>query len=92
MAAADMFAQGKRQVDMVSELGCHSADRLPLASDLPGRGQRRAGRLPRLSDEHLAAVEQALAKGPRANGFSTEMSPLARVGQVIEALTGVRYG
>ena len=59
-------------------------------SGLAGAG--RAGRLPKLSDEQLAQVEQALLKGPRANGFSTEMWTLARVADVIETVTGVRYG
>ena len=36
-------------------------------------------------------MEQALLKGPRANGFSTEMWTLARVADVIETVTGVRY-
>ena len=48
--------------------------------------------MPKLSDEQLAQVEQALLKGPRANGFSTEMWTLARVADVIETVTGVRYG
>ena len=29
--------------------------------------------------------------GPKANGFATDMWTLARVAQVIERLTGVRY-
>ncbi len=55
-------------------------------------GAGRAGRLPKLSDEQLAQVEQALLKGPRAHGFATQMWTLARVADVIEALTGIRYG
>lgn len=97
MAAADMFARGKRQVDVVSELGvsAQTASRWHRAWRDGGRaalaGAGRAGRLRKLSDEQLAQVQAALAKGPRANGFATEMWTLARVAEVIETVTGVRY-
>jgi len=54
-------------------------------------GAGRAGRLPRLSDEQLKEVVAALKRGPRHNGFSTDLWTLARVADVIEAVTGVRY-
>lgn len=98
MQAADMFARGKRQVDVVNELGVSAQTasrwhRVFLAEGRAGLiGAERAGRLPRVSDEQLAEVEAALAKGPRANGFPTEMWTLARVADVIETVTGVRYG
>lgn len=98
MAAADMFARGKRQVDVVDTLGVSAQTasrwhRIFLAEGKNGlAGAGRAGRLPKLSDEQLAQVEQALLKGPRANGFPTEMWTLARVADVIETVTGVRYG
>jgi len=98
MAAADMFAQGKRQIDVVSELSVSAQTasrwhRTFLAEGKQGLvGAGRAGRLPKLSHAQRAAVEQALAKGPRANGFATEMWTLARVADVIETLTNVRYG
>jgi transposase len=44
-----------------------------------------------LSPGQLAEVEAALAKGPRANGFATELWTLARVAEVIERVSGVRY-
>jgi transposase len=98
MAAAEMFARGKRQVDVVDALGVSAQTasrwhRMFLAEGKDGlAGAGRAGRLPKLSDEQLSQVEQALLNGPRANGFPTEMWTLARVADVIEALTGVRYG
>jgi transposase len=45
-----------------------------------------------LSDQQLAEVVAALKKGPRENGFPTELWTLARVADVIETLTGVHYG
>ncbi|HYA52405.1 MAG TPA: winged helix-turn-helix domain-containing protein [Streptosporangiaceae bacterium] len=95
--AADMFARGKRQVDVVTALGvsAQTASRWYRAWQEQGRdglaGAGRAGRRRKLTDEQLAGVEAALAKGPRANGFGTEMWTLARVAEVIERITGVRY-
>ncbi|MGH3504867.1 MAG: winged helix-turn-helix domain-containing protein [Nocardioidaceae bacterium] len=97
MAAARMFARGKRQVDVVTKLGvsAQTASRWHKAFLAEGKeglaGAGRAGRLPKLSEEQLAQVETALVKGPRANGFPTEMWTLARVANVIETVAGVRY-
>jgi transposase len=55
-------------------------------------GAGRAGRARRLTEAQLGEVEAALANGPRANGFPTEMWTLATVAAVIEQVTGVRYG
>jgi transposase len=54
-------------------------------------GAGRAGRLRMLTEAQLAAVEAALARGPRAHGFPTETWTLARVADVVEAVTGVRH-
>lgn len=97
MAAADMFARGKRQVDVVVELGvsAQTASRWHRAWVAEGRhglaGAGRAGRRRKLSEEQLAEIEAALVKGPRANGFPTEMWTLARVADVIETVSAVRY-
>ncbi|QUH05834.1 winged helix-turn-helix domain-containing protein [Saccharopolyspora erythraea] len=97
MRAAEMFDRGERQVDVASTLGvsAQTVSKWYRAWSAGGReglaGAGRAGRVPRLSDEQLAEVEAELLRGPRANGFSTEMWTLARVAEVIERLTGVRY-
>jgi transposase len=97
MQAAAMFDRGKRQVDVVTELGvsAQTASRWYQAWADGGRralaGTGRAGRLPKLSDEQVAEVADALRKGPKDNGFSTDMWTLARVADVIEQVTGVRY-
>lgn len=97
MRAGEMFGRGKRQVDVVAELGvsAQTASRWFRAWQEQGQaglaGAGRAGRRRRLADEQLAAVEAALVAGPRANGFGTEMWTLARVAELIERLTGVRY-
>jgi transposase len=98
LQAADMFRRGKRQVDVAEKLGVSqpTASRWYRLWVTGGRaalaGAGRAGRRPKLSDEQLAEVEAALVKGPKANGFPTEMWTLARVAEVIERVTGVRLG
>jgi transposase len=97
MAAADLFERGKRQIDVVTELGvsAQTASRWHHAWLSSGReglaGADRFGRRRRLSEDQLAAVEAALVEGPKANGFPTEMWTLARVSELIERLTGIRY-
>jgi len=92
-----MFARGKRQVEVADALGVSRAtvSGWYRAWSQGGRaalaGAGRAGRRPRLTDEQLGEVAAALVKGPRANGFATDLWTLARVGEVIEATTGVRY-
>jgi transposase len=55
------------------------------------RAAGRAGRLPKLRREQLEAVEAALASGPEANGYATDLWTLARVAEVIERVSGVAY-
>jgi transposase len=50
-----------------------------------------AGPTPRLSDDQLATVEQALRNGATANGFVGELWTLDRITLLIERLTGVRH-
>jgi transposase len=98
MQAAEMFRQGKRQVDVAETLGVSqpTASRWHQLWLSGGRaalaGAGRAGRRPKLSEEQLARLEAALLRGPRAHGFPTEMWTLARVAEVIERVTGVRLG
>jgi transposase len=97
MRAADMFAEGKSQAEVVAALGVSREavsewNRLWRADGRAGlAGAGRAGRLPRLGDDQVAEVERALLAGPRANGFGTDVWTLARVADVIDRLTGVRY-
>jgi transposase len=97
MRAAELFEAGMRQVDVVTELGvsAQTASRWYRSWQTGGRdalaGVDRLGRTPRLSNEQLAEVETALLAGPKANGFGTDMWTLARVADVIERVTGVRY-
>ena len=97
MRAVDLFEQGERQADVARALGVspetasewHRQWRGGGRAALAGAG--RAGRRRRLSDEQLAEVEAKLLQGARANGFPTDLWTLARVAEVIERETRVRY-
>jgi transposase len=98
MRAAVMFAAGAQsQADIGRKLGVshqtvsdwHAVWRKGGAEALRGAG--RAGRRPKLTARQLAEVEAALEKGPKANGYGTDLWTLARVAEVIEAVTGVSY-
>jgi len=93
-----MFRRGKSQAEVARalEVSAQTASMWYRAWQQGGRaalaGAGRAGRLPRITDEQLADVVAALKKGPRANGFPTDLWTLARVADVIETVTGLRYG
>jgi transposase len=55
------------------------------------RGKGPSGPAPRLSDQQLATVEQALLAGAAANGFVGQLWTVDRVALVTWRLTGVRH-
>ena len=95
--AAKLFAKGKSQADVARELEVsrqsvsrwYGVWQAKGTTGLAGAG--RAGRLPKLDAAQLGQVAQELAKGAGAHGYPTELWALARVGEVIEATTGVSY-
>jgi transposase len=97
LRAGRMFDHDATQAEVARELGVsrETASQWFKAWSEGGQkalvGAQRAGRLPRLSDQQLTKVEKALARGPQANGFATELWTLARVATVIESVTGVEY-
>lgn len=97
MRAADLFAKGVSQADIARELGvAHQTvsdwhEKWLVGGRRALRGAGRAGRPPKVSDVELEKVERALRKGPKAHGYPTELWTLARVAEVIEEVTGVRY-
>jgi transposase len=97
MKAADFFAKGVSQAEIGRELGVtHQTvsdwhEKWKVGGKKALRGAGRAGRPPKVTDADLAKVERALSKGPRANGFATDLWTLARVAEVIETTTGVKY-
>jgi transposase len=97
MTAADLFARGIAQADIARELGvAHQTvsdwhDKWKAGGKQALRAAGRAGRPPKVTDADLAKVQKALRKGPLANGYPTDLWTLARVGEVIEETTGVKY-
>jgi transposase len=96
--AALLFAAGKRtQAEIARELDIsrqsvsrwHEAWRLHERHWIGGAG--RAGRRPKLDEEHLRRVGQALRQGAQAHGFGTALWTLPRMAAVIERVTGAVY-
>jgi transposase len=95
--AGALFAAGNSQAEVARQLGVarqnvsrwHARWRAGGLDALASRGP--TGQAPRLSDTQLAAIDQALRQGARANGFDTDQWTLARITTVIQRLTGVAY-
>jgi transposase len=97
LRAAELFAAGVRQAGVARQLGVsvqavsvwHRRWQASGADGLRSKGP--SGPAPRLSDQQLTTVEQALLKGPTANGFVGELWTMDRIALVIWRLTGVRH-
>jgi transposase len=97
MQAGALFAAGRSQAEVAHQLGVvrqvvsrwHARWRSGGLEALRSAGP--TGPSPRLSDQQLAAVDQALRKGARAHGFDTDHWTLARVATLIEQVTGVAH-
>jgi transposase len=97
MRAADLFTKKVSQADIGRELGVshqtvsdwHKLWKVGGKQALKRTGQ--PGRPRKVTDADLAKVERALGKGPKANGYPTDLWTLARIAEVIERITGVKY-
>ena len=97
MRAADLFAKKVTQADIGRELQVshqtvsdwHKLWKIGGKQALKRTGQ--PGRPRKVTDVDLAKVERALQKGAAANGYATDLWTLARVAEVIEKTTGVKY-
>jgi transposase len=97
LKAAELFAQEMRpaQVARALRVSKQSASRWQTAWQRNGTAALASkgptGMRPRLCDANLQRVEQALLEGASAHGFTGELWTLARIAQLIQRLTGVRY-
>jgi transposase len=98
MRAADMFTKGRlSQADIGRELGVsHQTvsdwhEKWLAGGKAALKAAGRAGRPPKVTAKQLAEVERALERGPKTNGFPTDLWTLARVAEVIERVAGVHY-
>jgi transposase len=95
MQAGALFAAGGSQAEVARELGVarQNVSRWYARWQAGGREALRSagptGYAPRLSDQQLHRIDQALRQGARAHGFDTDHWTLARITTVIERLTGV---
>jgi transposase len=93
--AAKLFAQGRSQAEVARELDVsrqsasrwHAGWQASGATGLQSRGP--TGRHPKVADEQLEGIEQALLEGALAHGFATDVWTLDRIAVVIQGLTGV---
>jgi transposase len=93
--AAELFAQGRSQAEVARELDVskqsasrwHAGWQAQGAMALQSRGP--TGRRPKVADDQLDAIEQALLQGALAHGFATDVWTLDRIAVVIQGLTGV---
>lgn len=96
-AAARMFSAGTRQAEIARTLRVsrQSVSRWYKSWIHGGeealKSAKRAGRKPRLGGSELKAIASALRSGPRASGYDVDSWTVARVAEVTERVTGVRY-
>jgi transposase len=97
MEAARLLRQGLSQSQVARELGVHRQSVSRWARELEQSGVRglrkakRTGRPPRLTPAQLRAIERALKGGPEGFGYASGLWTAARVRDLIEYQTGVRY-
>jgi transposase len=95
--AAKLFAKGVPQAQVARRLSASRQSVSRWHQTWQEQGEQalvdagRAGRPPRLTEEQKTRVDVELRKGPGAHGYATELWTLARVGEVIAQVTGVRY-
>jgi transposase len=97
MQAGALFAAGHSQAEVARTLGVarqnvsrwHAQWRQGGLQALRSAGP--AGYAPRLSDQQLHLIDQALRQGARARGFDSDHWTLERIATLIEQLTGVGY-
>src|SRR5918995_4663366 len=97
MQAGELFAAGHTKAEVARTLGVarqnvsrwHARWRQGGLQALRSAGP--TGYAPRLDDQQLHRIDQALRQGARANGFDTDHWTLARITTVIQRLTGVGY-
>jgi transposase len=93
--AAELFAQGASRAEVARQLDVsrqsasrwHAGWQASGTTGLQSRGP--TGRRPKVGDDQLEAIEQALLEGALAHGFATDVWTLDRIAVVIQGLTGV---
>ena len=95
-AAAVLFAEGVEQAEIARRLkvSAASVSRWKARWEQGGDEALRCGpigREPKITPEQWNCVEAKLLEGPEACGYTTPLWTLARIAELIEKTTGVRY-
>lgn len=95
--AEKLFTKGIHQAAVarrlkVSRTAVHYWHTMWKKKGKDGLRRKRPGPEPRLTEKKLWRVKQALAKGPLAAGYDTNLWTLARIAHVIQRKTRVLYG
>jgi transposase len=94
LRAAELFAAGVRRAEVARQLEVSAQavsvwyGRFKAGGIEALRSRGPSGPTPRLSDDQLATVEQALLEGATAHGFAGELWTLDRIALVIERWRG----
>lgn len=89
--AAELFAQGRTQVEVARQLDVFRQGAVRWQADgMAALRTRGPGRRPKVADDQLEGIERALLAGALAHGFATDVWTLERIAVVIQGLTGVR--
>jgi transposase len=97
MEAARLLRQGRGQSEVARAVGVHRQSVSRWARELGESGMRglrkaaRTGRPAKLSPAQLRDLDRALRRGPEAFGYASGLWTAARVRDLIEERTGVRY-
>jgi transposase len=97
LRAARLFDRGWRKSEVARHVGvsAQSVGRWYAAWQAGGadglKKAGRAGRKPRLGADQMEQIEHALRQGPQALGYDTPLWTAARVADLIERQTRVRY-
>jgi transposase len=95
--AAALLRKGLSEAEVARQLGVHRQSVNRWAKQLGEGGRRalrkagRAGRKPLLQESDLRRIEEGLKRGPEALGYHTSLWTSARVADLIEKESGVRY-
>lgn len=95
-AAIELFAQDLSKAEIARRLhvarqtvsGWHSQF---IAGGADALAIKKPGPEPRLTQQQLVRVREAIVAGPTAHGFKTQLWTLERIAELIYKLTGVRH-
>jgi transposase len=97
LRGAALLRKGLSEAEVARQVGVHRQSVNRWARQLSDGGRRalrkagRAGRKPLLQASDLRRIEEGLKRGPEGLGYHTSLWTAARVADLIEKLSGVRY-